>query len=64
MTDSIRRIVRVGLLAGICLLLASCEPPRVYGSVGYSSYGGGGYGGYYGGYGGMGTSVSIGGRIF
>ena len=41
-------------------LLASCEPPAVYGSVGYSSYSGGGY---YGG-GGYGTSIRVGGRIY
>jgi hypothetical protein len=40
--------------------VTSCEPPQVYGSVGYSSYSGGGY---YGG-GGYGTSVRVGGRIY
>lgn len=58
MMNRIGRVFRVGLLAGVCLLLASCEPPAVYGSIGYSSYGGG-YG-----HGGMGGSVSMGGRIF
>jgi hypothetical protein len=48
------------MLLALCSLLASCEPPAVYGSVGYSSYSGGGY---YGG-GGFGTSVRIGGRIY
>ena len=41
----------------ICLGLTSCEPPQVYGSVGYSSYNGG-YGGGYG------SSVRVGGRIY
>ena len=60
------QITRILRLAGLSLLLAvsamqaSCEPPAVYGSVGYSSYSGGGY---YGG-GGFGTSVRIGGRIY
>ena len=45
------------LLVLACLGLASCEPPQVYGSVGYSSFSGG-YGG------GFGTSVRIGGRIY
>jgi hypothetical protein len=40
--------------------MSSCEPPQVYGSVGYSSYSGGGY---YGG-GGYGTSIRVGGRIY
>ncbi len=40
----------------LCAGLAGCEPPQVYGSIGYSSYSGG-YGGGYGG------SVRIGGRI-
>jgi hypothetical protein len=46
----------------MCLAASGCEPPRVYGSIGvssYSRYGGYGYGGM-----GMGTSISIGGRIF
>ena len=42
-------------------LIAGCDDVRVYGSVGYSSYGGYG-GGYYGGPA-YGTSVTIGGRI-
>ncbi len=41
----------------LCLSMASCDPPRVYGSIGYSSYSGGYYGSGFGG------SVSIGGRI-
>jgi hypothetical protein len=38
-----------------CLLMGGCDNVRVYGSVGYSSYGG---------YGGMGSGVRIGGRIY
>jgi hypothetical protein len=60
MKQSIKRLFRVLLLATIAGAMASCEPPAVYGSVGYSSYSGGGY---YGG-GGLGTSISVGGRIF
>ena len=56
----IRRVAGLSALLALCSLLASCEPPKVYGSVGYSSYGGGGY---YGG-GGMNTSIRIGGRIY
>ena len=52
----ILKVIRIAALASVCLLLASCEEPRVYGSVGFSSYSGG-WGG------GVGTSVSIGGRI-
>jgi hypothetical protein len=47
------------LVLALCAGLASCEPPQVYGSVGYSSYSGGGY---YGG-GGYGGSIRVGGRI-
>ncbi len=61
MKTSILKMVRVALLLGTSTLLASCEPPQVYGSIGYSSFDGG-YGGY-GGYGGLGTSIRIGGRI-
>lgn len=48
-------------LITLCLMLSGCEEPRVYGSVGFSSYSGGGY--HRGGMGGMGGSISIGGRI-
>jgi hypothetical protein len=51
------KYLRVTALCLVCLGLASCEEPRVYGSVGFSSYSGG-WGG-----GGIGTSVTIGGRI-
>lgn len=59
MRKRISRKLQVVLLGVLCLGLTGCEEPRVYGSVGFSSYSGGGY---YGG-GGMGTSVRIGGRI-
>jgi hypothetical protein len=49
--------LKVSTALALCLGLASCEEPRVYGSVGFSSYSGGYHGG------GIGTSVSIGGRI-
>ena len=51
------RLVRRSIILVLCLGLASCEEPRVYGSVGFSSYGGG-YGSPR-----IGTSVTIGGRI-
>lgn len=54
----ISRLKKLVLLGAICVSLSSCEPPQVYGSVGYSSYGGGGY------HGGYGSSVRIGGRIY
>ncbi len=41
-----------------CLSLSGCDNVRVYGGVGYSSYSGYGYGG------GLGTSISVGGRIY
>jgi hypothetical protein len=52
--------LRILCIAMLCLGLGGCEEPRVYGSVGFSSYSGGGY---HGG-GGIGTSISIGGRIY
>ncbi len=52
------RLVRALLMVAVCAGgLASCEPPQVYGSIGYSSYSGSYYGGGYGG------SISVGGRI-
>lgn len=57
--SKIRRAAGLTALLALCSLLASCEPPAVYGSIGYSSYSGGGYG-----RGGLGTSISIGGRIY
>jgi hypothetical protein len=55
MNKRIRTIhgLRVVLLVTLCSMIASCDDPQIYGSVGYSSWGGGG----------IGTSVSIGGRI-
>lgn len=50
------RFLRPLLVLALCAGLASCEPPQVYGSVGYSSFSGG-YGGGYGG------SIRMGGRI-
>ncbi len=60
MTNIIIRLIRTFLLVALCAGLTSCEPPQVYGSVGYSSYSGGGYhgGSRYG------TSVVVGGRIY
>jgi hypothetical protein len=50
--------MRALLVVAVCAGgLASCEPPQVYGSIGYSSYSGSYYGGGYGG------SISVGGRI-
>ena len=56
----LRKTLRRSALALLLLcsgLLASCESPQVYGSVGYSSFSGSHYGGGFGG------SVRIGGRI-
>jgi hypothetical protein len=61
MKQSIKRLFRMLLLVTVAGTMASCEPPAVYGSVGYSSYSGGGY--YHGGPS-YGTSISIGGRIY
>ena len=60
MKNRIKRLVTLLLVIALAGAVASCEPPQVYGSVGYSSYGGGGYhcGGGYGG------SVRVGGRIY
>lgn len=58
MAKRLKRLVHAGLLVTLCSLLASCEPPQVYGSIGYSSYSGGYHGS------GFGTSVRIGGRIY
>jgi len=57
MRNLMSRVIRVSLIGLLCVSLSSCEPPQVYGSVGYSSYSGG-YGGGYG------SSVRIGGRIY
>ena len=50
------RILSLVALVAASLSLGGCDNVRVYGSVGYSSYGG------YNSYGGYGTSVRIGGR--
>jgi len=60
---------KLALLLAFCGIATSCDDPQVYGSIGVSSYGGGGYyGGRHGYYGGggprVGTSISVGGRIF
>jgi len=60
MKQTVLRLTRVLLLISLCSMLASCEPPAVYGSVGYSSYSGGGYHGGSG----YGTSIRVGGRIY
>jgi hypothetical protein len=52
---------RVLLLLAVCSSLGGCDDMQVYGSVGVSSYSG--YGGYHGSPR-MGTSVSVGGRIY
>ena len=51
------RLSKFSILVVLAFSLSSCEPPQVYGSVGYSSYNGG-YGGGYG------TSVRVGGGIY
>lgn len=57
MKSNFMKTARIVVAFALCLGLSSCEEPRVYGSVGFSSYNGG-WGG-----GGVGTSISIGGRI-
>lgn len=59
MKNRIKRLMTLLLVIALAGAVASCEPPKVYGSVGYSSYGGG-----YGGYGGYGGGVRVGGRIY
>jgi len=60
MRNAVWRLIRIAALLATASLIAGCDDVRVYGSVGYSSFGG--YGGYYGGPA-YGTSVTIGGRI-
>ena len=48
MRNLMSRVIRIALVGLLCVSLSSCEPPQIYGSVGYSSYSGG-YGGYGGG---------------
>jgi hypothetical protein len=60
MKNRIIGLIKLFTVVALCAMLTSCEPPQVYGSVGYSSYSGGGYhgGSRYG------TSISVGGRIY
>jgi len=58
---SVIKISKILALLVVCSGLASCDDMRVYGSVGVSSYGG--HGGYYGSPR-VGTSISVGGRIY
>ena len=55
---TINSAVRWLTVSTLCLLLAGCEDPQVYGSVGFSSFSGGGWNSP-----GVGGSISIGGRI-
>lgn len=56
--NKLARIIRTALLVATCTLVTSCDDPRVYGSVSFSSFSGSGWHG-----GGVGTSVTVGGRI-
>lgn len=58
---SIPKYCRTIALLVVCVALASCDDVAVYGSVGFSSYSG--HGGYYGSPR-VGTSISVGGRIY
>jgi hypothetical protein len=58
---NITKLGKILTLLVVCSALASCDDMRVYGSVGVSSYGG--HGGYYGSPR-VGTSISVGGRIY
>ena len=56
-----RVCIRIFALTILSIGLNGCDDPRVYGSIGISSYHG------YGGYGGgprVGGSISVGGRIY
>ena len=55
---TLSKLAKISAILATCLLMGGCDDVRVYGSVGYSSYGG------YNSYGGYGTSVRIGGRIY
>ena len=55
---TLSKLIKISAILATCLLMGGCDDVRVYGSVGYSSYGG------YNSYGGYGTSVRIGGRIY
>lgn len=56
--NMIKKMIRLAVITAACLSLSSCDDVRVYGSVGYSSYGGGYYGS------GMNTRIGVGGRIY
>jgi len=55
---TLSKLAKISAILATCLLMGGCDDVRVYGSVGYSSYGG------YNSYGRYGTSVRIGGRIY
>ncbi len=61
MIDHAMHFGRALLLLTICSTLSGCDDMQVYGSVGVSSYSG--YGGYHGSPR-VGTSISVGGRIY
>jgi hypothetical protein len=52
---TISKFTKVSVVIVTCLLMGGCDDVRVYGSVGFSSYGG---------YGGPSTRVGVGGRIY
>ena len=54
------RLAKAVLVLFTCTMLASCEEPRVYGSVSYSSFSGGGW---HSSGPSVGGSITIGGRI-
>lgn len=58
----LRTVVTAVLLLALSLGLNGCDDPKIYGSIGVSSYSG--YGGYHGGGPRVGGSISFGGRIF
>jgi len=58
---SVIKISKILVLLVVCGGLTSCDDMQVYGSVGVSSYGG--HGGYYGNPR-VGSSISVGGRIY
>ena len=58
MRKTIVKSLKFGILLALCSGLTGCDDMRVYGSVGVSSYSG-----YYGSPS-LGTSISIGGRLF
>ncbi len=52
----ISKYAKISAIIVTCLLMGGCDDVRVYGSVGYSSYGGYGHGPR--------ASVGVGGRIY